>query len=247
MIRLYVGPNQPLSEGLAFPLNADQAHYLLHVMRKGQNDKVLAFNGRDGEWLCALETVTKKGVILRSETQVKTQVATRGPILVQALIKRARLESIIEKATELGAAHIQLLVTRRTVGDHTNVARLQAIAIEAAEQTERLDVPDILAPIKFEAFLKSRDEGLVFYGDENSTHADFVPTPPFLAALKGAKSEGSAFLLVGPEGGFDDQERSLLQGHERCLGVNLGPRILRADTAAFAMLSLYQAVLGDWS
>jgi 16S rRNA (uracil1498-N3)-methyltransferase len=131
------------------------------------------------------------------------------------------------------------------VGDHTNLSRLKAIATEAAEQTERLDVPEILAPQKLETLVEQDGHGVIFYGEENSTHPDFAPVPSMLKALETAVA-GTIAALIGPEGGFDDHERHVLQGHRACVAVNLGPRILRADTAALCALTLIQATKGDW-
>lgn len=153
---------------------------------------------------------------------------------------------MIEKATELGAAVIQPVITRRTIADHTNVSRLKLIAIEAAEQTERLDVPDVREPIKLEKALELYGGHALIFGDEDSTHEEGGGVPGMAGALKSLADKAPAAILIGPEGGFDSQERERLIGHPRALRVNLGPRILRADTAAISALTLYQAVAGDW-
>jgi len=157
-----------------------------------------------------------------------------------ALVKRARLETIIEKAAELGARRVRLAVTRRTNADHTNVARLQAIAVEAAEQTGRLDVPEIVPPEKLDRLLDGWDPArrLVFCDEGGGV-------PPALAALNGLTS-GPAAVLIGPEGGFAPEEGERLRALPFVTAVSLGPRILRADTAAIAALALWQAALGDW-
>ena len=249
MIRLYIAePCPSFAEGLTLPLPADQGRYLVAVMRLGPDDEVLLFNGRDGEWLARIHLVTKKLVTLEVLRQTRPQPETGNPpVLAVALIKRARLETIIEKATELGAGAIQLLVTRRTNADHTNVARLQLIAQEAAEQTERLDVPVVIKPVKLESYMKELRAGeRLIYGDEISAHGGVNDIAPMVQALGTLGADEQAVLLIGPEGGFDDHERAALRGHKQALPVNLGPRILRADTAAISALTLYQAVAGDW-
>ncbi|ESQ76539.1 16S rRNA (uracil(1498)-N(3))-methyltransferase [Asticcacaulis sp. YBE204] len=247
MIRLFIAETTPpFAEGLVFPLNPDQGRYVALVMRLNVGDEISVFNGREGEWTARLNAVTKKRVHVELITRTRVQTAPDNPPkLLIALVKRARLETIIEKATELGVGEIQLLITRRTNADHTNVGRLQLIAQEAAEQTERLDVPEVLPPVKLDVWLKSGTD-TVIYGDEDSTHeTDARTIPPMIEALT-AVGEGPVALLIGPEGGFDDYERDTLRGLPNAYAVNLGPRILRADTAAIAALTLYQAVRGDW-
>ena len=247
MIRLYISePTPTFSAGLMLPLNIDQGRYLTSVMRKGTRDVVSVFNGRDGEWTAEIAEAGKKHVTLRLTEQTKPQPTLKGPVLAVALIKRSPLEYIIEKATELGASRIQLLMTRRTQSDHVKLERLKIIAQEAAEQTERLDVPEILAPIKLDAFLAAPDVEAIIFGDEDSTHeGDERRTQPLLEVLSILAGK-RAVILIGPEGGFDDHERQTLSTMENVHPVNLGPRILRADTAAISALTLYQAVLGDW-
>ncbi|MFT4091420.1 MAG: 16S rRNA (uracil(1498)-N(3))-methyltransferase [Asticcacaulis sp.] len=250
MIRLFIAENTlPFVEGLTLPLNSDQGRYLVAVMRLGPDDEVLLFNGRDGEWLARIHLVSKKLVTLEIMRQVKAQpVSVNPPVLAVALVKRARLETIIEKATELGAGEIQLLITRRTNADHTNVARLQMIAQEAAEQTERLDVPLVINPVKLDNYINNlRSDDQIIYGDEDSTHeVDERRIRPMSQVLGDMDGTRRAIILIGPEGGFDAHERDMLRQSEQAVPVNLGPRILRADTAAISALTLYQAVLGDW-
>ncbi|MGN6208239.1 16S rRNA (uracil(1498)-N(3))-methyltransferase [Asticcacaulis sp.] len=247
MIRLYISePTPTFSVGLMLPLNIDQGRYLTSVMRKGAGDQVWVFNGRDGEWTAEIAEAGKRLVVLRLTEQTKSQPRLKGPVLAVALIKRSPLEYIIEKATELGASRIQLLMTRRTQSDHVKLERLKIIAQEAAEQTERLDVPEILAPIKLDAFLAAPDVEAIIFGDEDSTHeGDERRTRPLLEVLSPLTSKRAA-ILIGPEGGFDNNERQTLRAMENVYPVNLGPRILRADTAAISALTLYQASLGDW-
>lgn len=247
MIRLYISEPTPVFvAGLSLPLNSDQSRYLTSVMRKGIGDEVAIFNGRDGEWTAVISEAGKRHVTLSLSEQTRPQTQGQGPVLAVALIKRTPLEYIIEKATELGVGKIQLLITRRSNADHTKLERLKLIAQEAAEQTERLDVPDILAPIKLENFLDKPEVDAILFGDEDSTHeGNARVTKPLLDVLS-TLSEKRAALLIGPEGGFDDNERQTLRARDDVYPVNLGPRILRADTAAISVLTLYQAVLGDW-
>ncbi|MCR6661207.1 MAG: 16S rRNA (uracil(1498)-N(3))-methyltransferase [Asticcacaulis sp.] len=247
MIRLHISePTPTFSIGLTLPLNIDQGRYLTSVMRKGAGDQVSLFNGRDGEWTAQIAETGKKQIMLRLTEQTKPQPPGRGPVLAVALIKRSPLEYIIEKAAELGTSRIQLLTTRRTQSDHVKLERLKIIAQEAAEQTERLDVPEILAPVKLDAFLAAPDVEAIIFGDEDSTHeGDARRTSPLLDVLSTLTNK-SAAILIGPEGGFDDHERQTLRGMANVHPVNLGPRILRADTAAISALTLYQAALGDW-
>ncbi len=245
MIRLFV--THDLNEGAHIGLDPDQSRYLSSVMRRGVGDEVLLFNGRDGEWLNRIVNVGKKSVELTAHTQTRPQPTSRGPVLAVALVKRSRLETIVEKATELGVSQIQLLITKRTNADHTKVERLRAIATEAAEQTERLDVPDISPPVKLSNWLSQPSVSTVIFADEETTHEGCVrPAPPFLAALSPTTEASDMAVLIGPEGGFDDEERAHLHGLPQVTAVNLGPRILRADTAAIAALTLCQSVCGDW-
>ena len=251
MIRLHV--TQPLSQGAAVAPEADQARYLTQVMRRAVGDEVLLFNGRDGEWLARLTEISKRGCRLTAETRTRPQSAGPDLDLVIALVKRARLETIVEKATELGARRVRLVTTRRTNADHTNVSRLQAIATEAAEQTGRLDTPQVLAPEKLDRMLDGWDAGRsLMFCDEGGDDPEAEwgggqgRAKPALDALRGSAS-GPWAVLIGPEGGFAPEERDRLRGLAQVTPVTLGPRILRADTAAISALTLWQAALGDWS
>lgn len=238
MIRLFV--DQPLGESGRVEPSADQARYLTGVMRLKLGDELLVFNGYDGEWRAALAEAGKKSCILTLQEQTREQTTPPDLDLVVALVKRNRLETIIEKAAELGCRRVRLVITNRTNADHTNVGRLQAIATEAAEQTGRLDVPEVVAPQKLDRLLDGWDASrFLLFCDEGGD------TPPALDALKGAS--GAWAVLVGPEGGFDEKERKRLRGEKKFVVVaGLGPRILRADTAAIAALTLWQASAGDW-
>ncbi|MFN3523860.1 MAG: 16S rRNA (uracil(1498)-N(3))-methyltransferase [Phenylobacterium sp.] len=238
MIRLHVAHD--LSAGTELLLNADQSRYLAAVMRRAVGDQILVFNGRDGEWRATLTEAGKRGARLRIEAIERTQAIGPDLELVVALVKRARLETIVEKAAELGARRVRPVITERTNADHTKVARLQAIATEAAEQTGRLDVPEILEPVKLERLVAGWEPGrrLVFC-DEAGDAA------PLLTALAG-QAPGPWAILIGPEGGFSPAERARLRALDYAVPAALGPRILRADTAAISALTLWQAALGDW-
>lgn len=251
MIRLFVP--QALAAGVHIEASAEQARYLLAVMRLQLGHELVLFNGRDGEWLFKVSGVSKRGCRLTAEQKTRPQAKGPDLDLLVALVKRNRLETIVEKATELGARRIRPVITRRTQADHTNVSRLQAIATEAAEQTGRLDVPEVLEPVKLEALLDAWDPGrrLMFCdeaGDDPSAEwgGSAGRARPALEALAG-QVPGAWALLIGPEGGFDPEERARLRKLDHVTPVTLGPRILRADTAAISALTLWQAALGDWS
>jgi 16S rRNA (uracil1498-N3)-methyltransferase len=237
MIRLFV--HQPLAAGAAIEPEPEQARYLTGVMRRQVGDEVLLFNGRDGEWRAILSQVGKRGCTLTVARETRPQTEPPDLDLVCALVKRAALETIVEKATELGVRRIRLVTTDFTNADHTNVSRLEAIAAEAAEQTGRLDVPAIAAPQKLERLLDEWDEArrLLFCDEAGEAK-------PLLQA---AIAAGPWAVLIGPEGGFSPKERERLRGLPFVTAATLGPRILRADTAAIAALSLWQARLGDWT
>lgn len=237
MIRLHL--RSDLAAGLAVALDEGQSRYLSAVMRQAVGDEVAGFNGRDGEWLCRVEAVGKRQVMLRALRQLRVQATGPDLELIVALVKRGALETIVEKATELGAARVRLAVTERTNADHARVDRLQAIATEAAEQTGRLDVPEIVPPQKLARLIETWPEGRrLMFCDEAGDAA------PVIRALDGATGPWS--VLIGPEGGFSPAERAALRAQPFTTAVALGPRILRADTAAISALTLWQAALGDW-
>jgi 16S rRNA (uracil1498-N3)-methyltransferase len=250
MIRLCV--SDPLSQGASLNPAPDQARYLISVMRLPVGAELLLFNGRDGEWRARVEAVGKRDCVLRIEALARPQTAVPDLELVVALVKRGPLETIVEKATELGVRRIRLVTTRRTNADHTRIERLQAIATEAAEQTGRLDVPEILPPTKLDALLGGWDAGRrLMFCDEAGDDPDAEwggsagRAQPVLQALDAAAA-GPWAVLIGPEGGFAPEERTALRALPYVAPVTLGPRILRADTAAIAALTLWQAALGDW-
>lgn len=253
MIRLFVEPD--LSEGVAVAPSQEQAHYLTNVMRQAVGDEILLFNGRDGEWRAAFEVISKRGCILRVGARTRPQASPPDLELVVAMVKRARLETIVEKSAELGCRRVRLTVTRRTNSDHVKVTRLQAIATEAAEQTGRLDVPVIEAPERLDKLLANWPGGRrLMFCDEAGDDPDAEwggeagRALPVLQALeKAGPGEGGWSVLIGPEGGFDPEERRALRSLPFVTPATLGPRILRADTAAISALTLWQAALGDWA
>ncbi len=235
MIRLHVP--QPLSAGAGVAPTLDQSRYLTQVMRLKHGDALLVFNGADGEWRATIAEVLKKGVVLRAEEQVRPQTLGPDLELIVAVIKKARVETIVEKAAELGARRVRLTVTQRTNVEHVRLDRLDAIAIEAAEQTGRLDVPTIDDPEKLGAILDGWDASrrLMFCDETGGAPVASAITEP-----------GPWAILIGPEGGFSPEERERLVGLPFTTAVSLGPRILRADTAAIAAMTLWQAAVGDW-
>ena len=237
MIRLYIP--QPLSTGAALAPTLDQSRYLTQVMRLKVGDELLVFNGRDGEWRCTVAEVLKKGVILRAEEQARPQAYGPDLELIVAVVKKARVETIVEKAAELGARRVRLVLTKRTNADRIRLDRLDAIAEEAAEQTGRMDVPPVNDPIKLDALLDGWEAGrrLMF--------CDETGGAPAVSSLRDS-GEGPWSILIGPEGGFSPEEGERLRSLPFTTAVSLGPRILRADTAAIAAMTLWQAAEGDW-
>ena len=238
MIRLYVDVD--LAAGREIALPDAQARYLVQVMRRGPGDEVLVFNGRDGEWRARIVAAGKRATTLEVVDQTRVQPPPSGIVLVMALVKRTPLETVIAKSVELGVGEIRLVTTERTNADHARIDRLEAIATEAAEQTGRLDVPRILAPAPLTRVLDAQPgEGRLIFCDEAGD------APPLLEIL-GGQAAGPLAVLIGPEGGFSASERAGLRSRSGVIAVSLGPRILRADTAALSALTLVQAVLGDW-
>lgn len=255
MIRLHV--TDDLVEGVEITPESGQVHYLVNVMRLRAGEELLLFNGRDGEWRAAVAEADKRRCRLRVTAQTKVQALPPDLELAIALVKRARLETVVEKAAEFGCRRVRLILTRRTNADHSNVARLQAIATEAAEQTGRLDVPEVLEPVKLDRLLDAWPDGrrLMFCdeaGDDpeaewGGREGRAMPVLDALVLPRGTGEHNDGWtILIGPEGGFDPAERERLRASPFVAPVTLGPRILRADTAAIAALALWQAALGDW-
>ena len=238
--RLYV--DAPLATGARVTLDRDQANYLGNVLRLSSGAKILAFNGRDGEWQAEIAG-RKRAESLTIIRQTREQDRLGDIAYVFALLKHARLDYVVQKAVEMGAAKLQPVTTRFTQVSRVNIERMSANVIEAAEQCGILSLAAVAAPIALERYLGERDaERLLVFCDEAAEIAD-----PF-AALKAARTDGKGIdVLIGPEGGFAEEERAALLGQPHTLRLCLGPRILRADTAGVAALALVQAALGDWA
>jgi len=240
--RLYVTAD--LANGVALPLSDGHAHYLLHVLRAKAGDHVRLFNGRDGEWAAQLENVTKRGVIVRLLARTQAQAAVPDIWLVFAPVKKTPADYLTQKATELGVSRLLPVFTRRTIVTRINEERLLANAVEAAEQSDRVSVPLIAAPLKLETLLASWPrERKLYFCDEFGAAATNGDAKPLAAVADPAP----AAILTGPEGGFDPAERQMLRSLPFVVPVTLGPRILRADTAALAALAVWQSVAGDFA
>jgi len=237
-VRLYVDAG--LGEGVRFDAGEDQAHYLLHVMRAKAGDRVSLFNGRDGEWLARIAATSKRSCVLECERLVAPQAEVPDLWLVFAPVKKTPADYIAQKATELGVRVLQPVFTRRTIVGRVNLERLRANAVEAAEQSGRLTVPEVRAPLPFGKLLENwpRERHLLFCDEAGEA-------PPIADALREAPG-GPWAVFTGPEGGFDPAERAALRECAFVTPVSLGARILRADTAALAALAVWQAVRGDW-
>jgi 16S rRNA (uracil1498-N3)-methyltransferase len=236
-VRLYV--EHPLGEGQTVPLDRDQAHYLFGVMRMAVGDPVLLFNGRDGEWRAEVAEAGKRGGVLACEVQTKPLQMPPDLWLMFAPIKKARTDFIVEKAAEMGAARIMPVQTEFTNSERIRQDRLQAHAVEAAEQCGGTFVPEVCDLQKLDRVLADWPEGRqIMFCDEAEVGA---------AKALGAVEAGPWAILIGPEGGFSEAERARLAGLPFAHVVSLGPRILRADTAAVAAMTVWQQVLGDWA
>jgi 16S rRNA (uracil1498-N3)-methyltransferase len=237
--RLFV--DATLAAGATVALERDQSNYLGNVLRLSAGDTILVFNGRDGEWQAAIAG-RKRPDQLSIVAQARAQ--DRLPDLAYAFapLKHARLDYMVQKAVEMGASRLQPVLTRFTQVARVNLERMRANVIEAAEQCGILSLAVVDEPVPLERFLAHRKaERLLVFCDEAADLSD-----P-LDALKAARSAHGVDVLIGPEGGFAEDERALLLRQARTLRISLGPRILRADTAAVAALALVQAALGDWT
>ncbi len=239
--RLYV--EHPLQSGAQIPLDRDQSNYLLNVLRSRAGDQTIVFNGRDGAWLAEIVPEGRKAAVLSLIEQSAEQTPPNDLWYGFAPLKSARLDYMIQKATEMGAGIIQPVMTRYTQVSHLKLERMRANAIEAAEQCEVLNVPEIPEQTSLDQLLATWSE---IHGDRKLIVADeeeAAGSPiEVLTALEGQRLG----LLIGPEGGFAEEERALLRDQAFTVPISLGPRILRADTAAVAALAVIQSTIGDW-
>lgn len=234
LIRLFV--REPLSEGARVALEQGQAHYLGTVMRLAVGGEVLLFDGQSGEWLARVAEAGKKRMTLAVERQTKLAEAVPDLCLAFAPVKRAQTEWLVEKATELGVARLQPVMTRRTIFERIKLERLEAITIEAAEQCGRTLLPTIAKPIALDRLLAKQEAGrTLYFADETGG-----------ATLAATMNPGPATILTGPEGGFTPEERDAIRAAPGVLAISLGPRILRAETAALAAVTGWMALAGDW-
>jgi len=226
----------PLGEGASVDLDAGQANYLGNVMRLGVGSELLVFDGGSGEWLARIVEAGKKRMTLAVERRTRKPEAIPDVWLAFAPVKRTQTDWLVEKATELGAAKLLPVITQRTIAERVKLERLEAIAIEAAEQCGRTDLPEIAEPVSLRQLLSGRDpERRLYFADEGGGEPAATAFAP-----------GPALILTGPEGGFTDEERAAVRGAPNSTPISLGPRILRAETAALAALAAFMAVAGDW-
>ncbi len=234
--RLFV--SEPLAAGSIVRIEGNAAHYLSRVMRVAPGDAVILCDDVTGEWAARVSTAGKRDVQLEVADMLRQREAVPDLWLCPALLKKDRFDLILEKATELGAASIHPVLTRRCVADKLNMERARTITHEAAEQCARTALPVLAEPVKLAALLAGwpADRAL-FFADENGGQ-------PAAAAF--AAHSGPAAILTGPEGGFDDAERAAIRAHQQARPITLGPRILRGETAAMAALAAWMATAGDW-
>jgi 16S rRNA (uracil1498-N3)-methyltransferase len=234
--RLFV--DTPLGEGVTLTLDGNSGHYLIAVMRMKPDDIVLLFDGASGEWAASVRDVRKRDITLECVRQTKPLETVPDFWLCVAPIKKGRIDLVAEKACELGVARIQPVLTRRAVVDKLNLDRLHAHLVEAAEQCGRTALPELAGMVKLDRLLADwPTDRHLFFADETGGEP---LGESFSAHL------GPAALLIGPEGGFDPEERAAIRAHPRAVGISLGPRILRAETAALAATAVWMAGNGDW-
>ncbi len=236
-VRLFV--DAPLGQAQSVALTQAQAHYLVTVMRMAPGDEVALFNGREGEWVASLELASRKGAVALCREQASPQKDPPDVWLLFAPVKKARTDFIVEKAVEMGVRRVVPVQTRYTNAERVRVDRLQAHAMEAAEQCGATFVPEVADPIRLDALLDAWPSGrrIVFCDEAAAGHA---------TGFSGGGSEGGWAVLIGPEGGFSPDETVRLRAMDCVEAISLGPRILRADTAAVAALTLWQSRHGDW-
>lgn len=229
----------PLADGVAVAVEGNAAHYLGTVMRVQPGDAVLLFNGCDGEWTARVESASRRSVLLVCVAQTKVQEVAPDFWLCAAPIKKGRIEVLMEKACELGVARILPVLTDRCIVDKLNADRMTAHLVEASEQCGRTAMPELAPLVRLKELLADWPAGrTLFFADE-------MGGPPAADAFAG--HPGPAALLTGPEGGFTTQERALVRAHPAAVPITLGPRILRAETAAIAGTAVWMATMGDWT
>lgn len=235
--RLFV--TQELSADQSVTIDGQQAHYLAKVMRVSPGDAVILCDNISGEWAAKVEETGKRQVALRLVEQLRPREDVPDLWLCAALLKKDRFDLVLEKATELGVARIQPVITHRCVANKLNMERARAIVTEAAEQCARTALPEVAEPVKLEALLRDWPEDrALFFADETGGDP---------AVRRFAAQSPPAALLIGPEGGFDDGERNAIRCMTSPAAVSLGPRILRGETAAIAAIAIWMAAMGDWS
>ena len=237
--RLYL--DTPLSDGADIALDKAQAHYIGTVLRKAVGESVRVFNGRDGEWRAQITEIEKKQGFLKVTTQLRANQACPDIWLCFAPVRKHRNAFIFEKGTELGVARFQPVLTARTQFPKMRMDKDKAQIIEAAEQTERLDIPQVRAGVSLTELLSGWDKSRILLFADEAGDADTAA-----ALFAGITADTPCAILIGPEGGFTPEERETLRSKPYVRPVSLGPRILRADTAALSLLTLWQAHLGDW-
>jgi 16S rRNA (uracil1498-N3)-methyltransferase len=237
-LRLFV--EAALGQDVRVVIEEGQAHYVLHVMRAKPGDRLSLFNGSDGEWLAEVSETAKRTCTVECTQQIAPQTEVPDLWLVFAPVKKTPADYLTQKATELGVRVLQPVVTRRTIVTRVNTERMRANAVEAAEQSGRVSVPEIREPLGFDKLLAAWPTGRrILFCDEGGDAA------PIAEALQKSPRDSWA-VVIGPEGGFDPAERAHLRSLPQVTPVSLGSRILRADTAALAALAVWQSVCGDW-
>ena len=235
--RLFV--SGPLEAGQTLALDGTQAHYLGKVMRVSPGDAVIVCDDDTGEWACAVSSAGKRDVLLEVRDHLRPREDVPDFWLCAALLKKPSFDLVLEKATELGVRAIRPVITHRCVADKLNGERARTILSEAAEQCARTALPEMADPVKLDALLRDWPQGrALFFADE---------TGGWPAAAAFAAHDGPAALLVGPEGGFDDEERAKIRAHPQARAITLGPRILRGETASIAACALWMSAAGDWA
>jgi 16S rRNA (uracil1498-N3)-methyltransferase len=238
--RLFV--DAPLAAGGEIGLDRGQTNYLRNVLRLRPGDAVLLFNGRDGEWQASLSSAQKRSLSVTIGKQLRAQALPGDLHFLFAPLKHARLDYMVQKAVEMGASLLQPMITRHTQVTRINLDRMRANVIEAAEQCGILAVPRVADPLPLDRLLVNDPDRILLFCDEAADVAD----PIKALEVVPLDLHPPLAVLIGPEGGFADEERAALLKRPKVVGIALGPRILRADTAAVAALALVQAVIGDW-